>query len=84
MMLVKDRQAKGDPMASITDYDGQNFGNCGQEVMNMLRKDPADPGKLKSAHKYVTPGPHDDTPPSKGELSSAFGDLKKLKKDYLD
>jgi len=84
MMLVKDRRAKGDGMASITDYDGKNFGNCGQQVMGMLTKDPADPGKLRGAHAYVTPGPHDDTPPSTGQLACAFGDLKKLKKDYVD
>ena len=84
IMLVKDRQAKGDSQASITDYDGKNFGNCSPEVMNMLTKDRADPGKLKAAHNYVTPGAHDDTPPSSGQLKGAFGDLKKLKKDYLD
>jgi hypothetical protein len=32
----------------------------------------------------VTPGPHDDTPPSKSQLKVALGDLKQLKKDYLD
>jgi len=84
MMLVKDRQAKGDALASITDYDGKNFGNCGEDVMAMLTKDRADPGKLKVSHGYVTPGPHDDTPPSTGQLACAFGDLKKLIKDYLD
>ncbi len=83
-LLVKDRQAKGDSLASITDYAGKNFGNCGQQVMDMLVKDRADPGKLKGAHKYVTPGPHDDTPPSSSELACAFGDLKKLIKEYLD
>lgn len=84
MVLVKDKQKKGNPLASITDYDGKNFGNCGQEVMDLLTKDRADPGKLKAAHNYVTPGPHDDTPPSRGELKTALGDIKKLKKDYLD
>ena len=84
MILVKDRQAKGEILASITDYDGKNFGNCGDEVMAMLIKDRADPGKLKASHSYVTPGPHDDAPPSTGQLTCAFGDLKKLIKDYLD
>jgi hypothetical protein len=52
--------------------------------MNLLSKDPSHPGKLKAAHQYVTPGPHDDKPPSAGELGWAYGDLKKLKTDYLD
>lgn len=83
-MLVKDRQANGDSTASITDYDGKNFGNYSQQVMNMLNKDSSHPGKLKAAHSYVTPGPHDDKPPSAGELVVAYGDLKKLKSEYLD
>lgn len=52
--------------------------------MNLLTEDPSHPGKFKAAHDYVTPGPHDDKPPSAGELATAFGDLKRLKKDYLD
>jgi PAS domain-containing protein len=84
IMLVQDRQRKGESFASITDYDGKNFGTYGKQVMNLLTKDPAHPGKLRGAHNYVTPGPHDDKPPSAGELAFAYGDLKKLKKDYLD
>jgi hypothetical protein len=84
IILVRDRQGKGDGLASITDYDGQNFGNYGQNVMNLLTKDRAHAGKLRAAHNYVTPGPHDDKPPSAGELGMAYGDLKGLKKEYLD
>jgi len=84
VMLVKDRQFKGDSSASITDYDGKNFSDYGATVMNLLTQDPAHPGKLKAAHAYVTPGPHDDKPPSKGELAGAFGDIKAFKRDYLD
>lgn len=84
IILVKDKQRRGDSMASITDYDGQNFGSYGQNVMNLLVKNAAHPGKLKAAHDYATPGPHDDKPPSTGELAMAYGDLKALKKDYLD
>jgi hypothetical protein len=82
-MLVKDQQAKGNSMALVSDYDGKNFGEYGQKVMNMLTLGGADSGKLKAAHSYVTPGPHDDKPPSKGELAMALGDLRKLKKEYL-
>jgi hypothetical protein len=84
IILVKDRQGKGESLASITDYDGKNFSSYSQQVMNLLTEDPAHPGKFKAAHDYVTPGPHDDKPPSAGELAVAFGDLKKLKRDYLD
>lgn len=83
-ILVKDRKSKGDAFASITDYDGKNFGDYSQQVMNLLTKDPSHPGKLRTAYTNVTPGPHDDTPPSSGELKVALGDLKKLKQDYLD
>ena len=84
MILVRERQRTGDSLASITDYDGKNFGTYAQQAMGLLTKDPSHPGKLKSAHGYVTPGPHDDKPPSSGELISAYGELKRLKKDYLD
>jgi hypothetical protein len=84
MMSVRDRHRKGDSLASITDYDGKNFSSYSQQVMNLLTEDPSHPGKFKAAHDYVTPGPHDDKPPSAGELATAFGDLKRLKKDYLD
>ena len=83
MMLVRDKHRKGESAASITDYDGTNFGSYSQRVMNLLTEDPSHPGKFKAAHDYVTPGPHDDKPPSAGELAVAFGDLKKLKNDYL-
>lgn len=83
MVLVKDRKAKGDNNAAVTDYDGKDFGNYSAQVYALLVQDGGHPGKLKTAHKNATPGPHDDKPPSKGELKHAMGDLRKLKKDYL-
>jgi hypothetical protein len=83
-LLVKARQAKGDALASITDYDGQNFGTFSNQVKALLTKDPSHRGKLVAAHNYVTPGPHDDTPPSTAQLKMALGELKMLKKEYLD
>lgn len=83
LLLVKDRQGKGETLASITDYDGQNFGNYSAKVMALLTKDPSHPGKLQAAHNYATPGPHDDAPPPKAQLKVAIGDLKRLKADYL-
>jgi len=84
MILVRERQRTGDSLASITDYDGKNFGTYAQKVVALLTKDPSHPGKLRAAHTYVTPGPHDDKPPSSGELVSAYGDLKRFKKDYFE
>jgi hypothetical protein len=80
-VLVKHRQANGDSAASITEYDGKNFGTYNQQVVALLTKDPSHPGKLKTAHANASPGAHDDKPPSKGELVQALGDLKK---EYLD
>ena len=83
-LIVRDRHAAGDGLAALTDYDGKNFGDFKTKVETLLTKDPSHRGKLRSAHSYVTPGPHDDQPPSTGELKQAAGDLKALKKAYLD
>jgi hypothetical protein len=84
MLVVRERQNNGDEFASITDYDGKNFSVYGQMAMDLLTKDRSHPGKLRTALSNVTPGPHDDKPPSSGELVDAYGVLKRLKKDYLD
>lgn len=83
-LLVRSRHAQGDQLAMITDYDGQNFGNFSAQALALLTKDPSHPGKLIAAHNYVTAGPHDDAPPSTGQLKMAAGDLRFLKKEYLD
>lgn len=83
-LLVRQRKQQGDTLASIADYNGKNFGEYSNSVYALLTKDASHPGKLRSAHSYVTPGAHDDTPPSVSQLKMALGDLKKLKKDYID
>jgi len=83
-ILVRNRRASSDHLASITDYDGDDFGTYSAQVFALLTQDASHPGKLRAAHAYVTPGPHDDTPPSKGQLKHVMGDLKKMKKDYLE
>jgi hypothetical protein len=83
-LLVKSRRANGDNLAMITNYDGKNFGDFSAQIHGMLTLDPSHKGKLTAAHSYVTPGPHDDTPPSTAQLKMAAGDIKRLKKDYLD
>jgi len=83
-LIVQARVNAGDSSASITDYDGKDFGTYKADVLSRLTKDPAHPGKLTAAYAYVTPGPHDDTPPSTAELKMASGDVKHFKKAYLD
>ena len=83
-MLVRDRHASGDAQAAISDYDGKNFGDFKLKVTGLLSKDPSHPGKLITAHNNMTPGPHDDRPPSTSQLKVAAGDIRALKKEYLD
>ncbi len=83
-LIVRQRQLNGETFASIADYNGKNFGNYSNLVYPLLTKHTADPGALRSAHNYVTPGAHDDTPPSNSQLKKALNDLKKMKKAYLD
>ncbi|RIX31947.1 AAA family ATPase [Sphingomonas edaphi] len=82
-LIVRDRVSRGDSNASITDYDGKDFGTYSAQAHSLLSKDPADPGKLTAAYANVTSGPHDDVPPSLAQLVHASGDIRKLKKDYL-
>jgi hypothetical protein len=83
-MLVRERHANGDMQAAIADYDGKNFGDFKTKVLALLTNDPSHSGKLTTAHNNVTPGPHDDRPPSSAQLKVAAGDIKALKKAYLD
>ncbi len=84
IMIVRDRIKTGDALASITEYNGQNFGTYKNTALNLLTKDRSHPGKINSAYTYATPAPHDDKPPSSGELKMALGDLRMLKRTYLD
>jgi hypothetical protein len=84
MLIVRDRIRNGDVLAAITEYDGQNFGTYKNSALSLLTKDRSHPGKVNSAYNYATPAPHDDKPPSSGELKMALGDLRMLKKAYLD
>jgi hypothetical protein len=83
-MLVKDRRAKGDKNAVISDYDGsKNPGWLSPRVEPLLSKDPSHPGKLKAIVFNVNPANHDDDIPSQGALTVALGNLTQFPKDYL-
>jgi RecF/RecN/SMC N terminal domain len=81
-MLVRDRRAKGDQTAAISDYD-KNLGQMSPSVEALLVKDPSHQGKLRAIGAAVNPAKHDDAMPAAGVLKVALGDLRQLKKDYL-
>jgi hypothetical protein len=82
-MLVRDRWAKRDRQAAISDYDGKNLGQLSPQVEPLLGADPSHPGKLRSIGNELNPAKHDDGIPDQGTLSVALGDLRYLKKRYL-
>ena len=82
-MLVRDRWAKGDSGAALSDYDGKNFGQIEPKVEPMLTADPSHPGKLRTIGSQLNPAKHDDDTPDHGTIKVALGDLKYLKKQYL-
>lgn len=47
MLIVRDRREKGEALASITDYDGKDFGSYSAQAYALLVKDPSHPGKLR-------------------------------------
>lgn len=81
-ILVKNRRDQGDAAAKITDYDGKTLGDLFPKV-NPLLNDASHAGKLKHMEGVLNPGKHDDVIPSKGDLSCALGDLKRIRTDYL-
>jgi len=81
-LLVRSRRSQGDLAAKITDYDGKTLGDLFPKAHPLLT-DASHAGKLKTMERFLNPGKHDDSIPSKGELSCALGDLKKFKSDYL-
>jgi hypothetical protein len=82
-MLVRDRRAKGDQGAVISEYDGKDLGWLIPKVQPLLVKDPSHAGKLLAFPAAVNPAKHDDDIPSQGILVVAFGNLKELAKQYL-
>src|SRR5712691_3114819 len=82
-MLVKDRQAKGDKAAVVSDYDGKTLEWLIPKVEPLLVKNPSHPGKLRAVPSALNPAKHDDDTPSKGALQVALGDLMYFKKEYL-
>jgi hypothetical protein len=82
-MLVRDRSAKGDPDAVLSDYDGQNLGVLSPLVEPMLTQDPSHPGKLRTVRRALNPANHDDGAPGSSLLKQAIADLGDLKKRYL-
>jgi hypothetical protein len=85
LLLVKDNRAKGDKSAVLSDYDNKmSYKDLGPLVEPLLTADPSHPGKLRATNKACGPGKHDQAVPDRGTLQVGVGDLRALKKQYLD
>lgn len=84
LALVHNRQTNGDPTAKIADYDGKNLGELVPDVEPLLTQDPSHPGKLRTIRQRLNPGAHDDDVPPGGDLKQCLGDLRYLRREYLD
>jgi hypothetical protein len=82
-MLVKDRRAKGDAAASLSDYKNKNLRQLCLQVEPLLTGDPSHCGKLRTIGGAVNPANHDDAVPAAGVLKVALGDLRSFRKEYL-
>jgi hypothetical protein len=82
-LLVKDRRAKGQGIASINDYANKTLGELVPLVQPLLANDASHPGKLRAIGGAVNPAQHDAPVPASGVLKVALGDLRFLKKNYL-
>ncbi|RMH35235.1 MAG: hypothetical protein D6690_09495 [Nitrospirae bacterium] len=83
LMLVRDRQGKGESAANLSDYDDKTLGWLIQKVEPLLTKDVSHPGKLRVIGQRLNPGSHDHQVPAVGDLKQCLGDLKMLRKEYL-
>jgi hypothetical protein len=82
-MLVNDRRAKGDTVASLTDYDGKTLEWLCPRVDPLLDHDPSHPGKLMVFKNTVNHACHDNAPPGNAQMTQACGEIGCLVKDYL-
>jgi len=82
-MLVRDRRAKGNAAASLSDFTNRNLRQLCPQVEPLLTHDASHPGKLRTIGGTVNPANHDDAVPAAGALRVALGDLRFLKKEYL-
>ncbi|TWU62372.1 recombination protein F [Crateriforma conspicua] len=81
-MLVKDRRTNGDGTAAISDYTNKNLSELRPKV-EPLFIDTDHSGKFRTCIRWLNRGDHDTTPPNAGEIKTAYGYLKLLKKVYL-
>lgn len=82
-MLVKDRRAKGEAAASLTDYDGKILEWLCPRVDPLLDHDASHPGKLQAFKNTVNDACHDNAPPSNAAMIQACGEIAYFQKDYL-
>jgi hypothetical protein len=82
-MLVKDRRARGDATASLTDYHGKTLEWLCPRVDPLLDHDPSHPGKLEAFKDTVNHACHDNAPPATAAMTQACGEISFLQKEYL-
>lgn len=82
-ILVANRQAKGDKVASLSDYDGKTLEWLCPHVDPLLIQDASHPGKLQAFRNTVNNACHDNAPPGTAEMTHACGEINFLQKQYL-
>lgn len=81
-LAIKERRARGDSAAALSDYQGKTLGDL-IPVVEPYLTDPSHRGKLVTIGSGLNPSNHDDGIPDSGTLSTAYGDLNRFKRDYL-
>lgn len=81
-MLVNDRQRKGDPTASLTNYDGKTMEWLLPRVEPLLDRDASHPGKFTVFKDTVNDACHDNVPPGTQAMVQAHGELASLVNIY--
>ena len=82
-MLVKLKHAEGNPLASLTDYDGKTMEQLLPRVSPLLDPDPSHPGRLTMFKTTANQACHDNAPPSVDTMNHACGEIMFLQEEYL-
>ncbi|MDO8348877.1 MAG: hypothetical protein Q7T30_01480, partial [Planctomycetota bacterium] len=82
-MLVKNRRANGEAIASLGDYDGKTLEKLLPDVAPLLDQDSSHQGRLEAFKKTVNHACHDNSPPGGDRMVHACGEIQYLVKAYL-
>jgi hypothetical protein len=81
-IIIKNQSSPGIG-CSITDLGGKNLMQLVPDAEPYLVLDSSHPGKLRAVARLLNPGSHDDPPPEVADLSVAYGDIVRFKREYL-